>query len=243
MHILLIEHNPTIASVIGNYVAQCGHSVDFASDSSIGMRLAIAYRFDVIMVATQMPEMNGFSVCRALREAPGRRTPILMLGGSRDAIEDRLEAFDSGADGYLVQPWDFQEISARIKALHHAQCSRRDAVLHVGDLSYDLGTLIVRRQGRSLHLQRAQLKILRELMTAAPKPVRYSALENCLWGDESTEAHESTLRVHICGLRAVIDKPFDESMIQTHHGIGYSIGSQSNQRIAELLRCAPALMA
>ena len=142
---------------------------------------------------------------------------------ARDSLDNKLAGFDSGADDYLIKPFALQEVEMRLNALSRRGKGVQTRVLEVGELEYNLDTLEVRRQGKLLQLNPTALKILQALMEASPAVVTRQELETRVWGEELPDS--DSLRVHIHGLRAVVDKPFDSPYIQTRHGIGYRIAA------------------
>ena len=220
MRILVIEDNSDIAANIGDFLADKGHVVDFAGDGVTGLHLAVVNDFDVIVLDLGLPGMDGLEVCRKLRQEARRQTPVLMLT-ARDTLDSKLTGFDSGADDYMVKPFALQELAARLEVLGRRGKGPQARVLNVGELEYNLDTLEVRREGKLLQLNPTALKILQALMEAAPAVVTRQDLETRVWGEELPDS--DSLRVHIHGLRAMVDKPFAVPMIQTRHGIGYLI--------------------
>jgi DNA-binding response OmpR family regulator len=220
MRILVIEDNQDIAANLGDYLEDRGHTVDFAADGITGLHLAIVHEFDAIVLDLNLPGMDGLEVCRKLRGEARKQTPVLMLT-ARDTLDNKIAGFDSGADDYLVKPFALQEVEVRLNALARRGKGNQTRVLDVGELEYNLDTLEVRRQGKLLQLNPTALKILQALMEASPAVVTRQELETRVWGEELPDS--DSLRVHIHGLRAVVDKPFGVPLIQTRHGIGYRI--------------------
>ena len=220
MRILVIEDNQDIAANLGDYLEDRGHAVDFAADGVTGLHLAVVNDFDAIVLDLNLPGMDGLEVSRKLRNEARKQTPILMLT-ARDTLDNKLAGFESGADDYLVKPFALQEVDVRLNALARRGKGLQLRELNVGDLEYNLDTLEVRRQGKLLQLNPTALKILQALMEASPAVVPRHDLETRVWGEELPDS--DSLRVHIHGLRSVIDKPFDSALIQTRHGIGYRI--------------------
>ena len=220
MRILVIEDNPDIASNIGDYLSDRGHVVDFAGDGITGLHLAVVNDYEVIVLDLMLPGMDGLEVCRKLRQEARKHTPVLMLT-ARDALQQKLSGFETGADDYMVKPFALQELEARIMVLVRRSKPQQARVLTVADLAYNLDTLVVVRQGKSIQLNPIALKILQCLMEASPSVVTRQELEMRVWGEELPDS--DSLRVHIHTLRAAIDKPFDKPLIQTRHGIGYRL--------------------
>jgi len=220
MNILIIEDNPDIAANIGDFLEDRGHVVDFAGDGVTGLHLAVVNDFDAIVLDLALPGMDGLEVCRKLREDASKGTPVLMLT-ARDRLEDKLAGFDSGADDYLVKPFELQEVEARLQVLHKRGRGVKPRELVVGNLKYNLDTFTVNRENRELDLNPIGLKLLQCLMEASPNVVSRKELETSVWGEEMPDS--DSLRVHIHSLRSIIDKPFSQPMIQTRHGIGYRL--------------------
>jgi DNA-binding response OmpR family regulator len=220
MRVLIIEDNPDIAANLGDYLEDHGHTVDFAGDGITGLHLAIVNDFDSIVLDLALPGMDGLEVCRKLRQEAGKDTPVLMLT-ARDRLEDKLAGFDTGADDYLVKPFELQEVEARLNVLASRGRRRSRRELKVGDLVYNVDTLNVSRGSSEVYLNPIGLKLLHCLMESSPNVVSRAELEMKVWGEEMPDS--DSLRVHIHSLRSAIDKPFGSNMIQTRHGIGYRL--------------------
>ena len=220
MRVLIIEDNPDIAANLGDYLEDHGHTVDFAGDGITGLHLAVVNEFDAIVLDLALPGMDGLDVCRKLRAEAGKETPVLMLT-ARDRLEDKLAGFETGADDYLVKPFELQEVEARLKVLGGRGRRKNRRELKVGDLKFNLDTLNVSRGGTEIYLNPIGLKLLHCLMDASPNVVSRAELEMEVWGEEMPDS--DSLRVHIQSLRSAIDKPFGSNMIQTRHGIGYRL--------------------
>ncbi|MBD8524222.1 response regulator transcription factor [Pseudomarimonas arenosa] len=224
MRILVIEDNQDIAANLGDFLEDCGYTVDFAADGVTGLHLAVVNEFDAIVLDLNLPGMDGLEVCRKLRQEARKNTPILMLT-ARDALEQKLAGFESGADDYLVKPFALQEVKARLQVIARRGKGVGPRVLQVDDLEFNLDTLEVVREGKSITLNPTALKILQALMEASPSVVTRQDLETRVWGEELPDS--DSLRVHIHGLRAAIDKPFGRPLIHTRHGIGYRIAPET----------------
>jgi len=220
MHILVIEDNSDIAANVGDFLADRGHVVDFAADGVTGLNLASAENFDVIVLDVTLPGIDGLEVCRRLRKDLNKTTPVLMLT-ARDALPQKLSGFESGADDYMTKPFALQELEARVNVLGRRGRGNISRQLQVGDLSYNLDTLTVERAGKDITLNPIGLKLLQALMESSPSVVTRKELELRVWGEELPDS--DSLRVHIHGLRALIDKPWPKALIHTRHGIGYSL--------------------
>jgi DNA-binding response OmpR family regulator len=185
-----------------------------------GLHLALTEDYDAIILDIMLPRMDGLTLCRKLREAGSKQTPVLMLT-ARDTLSDKLEGFDAGADDYLVKPFELEELAARIHALVRRSDPLEARILQVADLEVDIGKRQVHRAGRSIELNRACMKILTMLMQASPNVVHRKEIEHALWSDMPPGS--DALRTHIYTLRRAIDKSFVNHLIHTIHGVGYKL--------------------
>ncbi|KZC43887.1 UNVERIFIED_ORG: DNA-binding response regulator, partial [Rhodanobacter sp. FW104-R5] len=158
MRVLVIEDNSDIATNIGDYLEDRGHVVDFAGDGVTGLHLAVVHDFDVIVLDLTLPGMDGLEVARKLRHEAHKQTPILMLT-ARDALEQKLTGFESGADDYMTKPFALQELAARLEVLARRGKGPQSRVLKVADLTFNLDTLTVNREGKSIQLNPIGLKL------------------------------------------------------------------------------------
>ncbi|NND81614.1 MAG: response regulator transcription factor [Gammaproteobacteria bacterium] len=220
--VLIIEDNTDIAEMLYDFFERREYEMDYASDGRVGFNLATQNEYDIILLDLMLPQMDGLDVCRRLREESKNSTPILMLT-ARDTLQDKVTGLDSGADDYLVKPFEILELEARIKALlrRKGPMSQHQR-LEVEDLQLDTGTLEVVRAGQTLDLSPIGLKILTVLMQESPKVVSRSQLEHAIWGDVLPDS--DTLRSHMYNLRKQVDKPFDKPLLQTIQSRGYRIG-------------------
>lgn len=216
MRLLVVEDEPRLADYLHKGLSENGYVVDVARDGIQGRLLACEGQYDLVLLDLMLPGIDGFGVLAAMRERG--RTPVLMLT-ARDNLDSKLTGFDSGADDYMVKPFALQELSARLEVLGRRGKGNRSRVLQLADLSFNLDTLMVNRGGKSITLNPIGLKLLQTLMESSPSVVTRQELETRVWGEELPDS--DSLRVHIHGLRALIDKPFDKPLIQTRHGIGY----------------------
>ena len=215
---LIVEDNRDICGNIAAYLEKLGYVLDFAHDGVTAMNLVTSNPFDVIVLDLMIPRMDGLTFCERLRSEAGIETPVLMLT-ARDTLDGKLTGFDSGADDYMVKPFALQELAARIEVLGRRGKGTKSRLLQLADLTYNLDTLTISRAGKQIQLNPIGLKLLQSLMEAAPSVVTRQELETRVWGEELPDS--DSLRVHIHGLRAAIDKPFEKPLIQTRHGIGY----------------------
>ncbi len=220
MRILLVEDNRDILANLADYLELKGYRVDCAQDGLAGLNLAVSGHYDLIVLDVMLPGLDGYSLCRRLREDARQETPVIMLT-ARDQLDDRLQGFKAGADDYLIKPFALSELTARIEAVLRRAQGGGKRCLQVADLSYDLDTLEVMRGGRLLKLNPVGLKLLAVLMQKSPHVLRREVLEEALWGDDCPDS--DSLRSHIHQLRQVIDKPFPRPLLQTLHGVGYRL--------------------
>jgi DNA-binding response OmpR family regulator len=226
MRILVIEDNRDILANVLDYLQLKGYTVDCAQDGLSGLHLAVSENYDLIVLDIMLPGIDGNQLCQRLRDDARLDTPIIMLT-ARDQLEDRLKGLHSGADDYLVKPFALSELVARIEAILRRSQGGKRHLLEVADLSYDLDTLQVSRQGKQLKLNPVGLKLLEVLMRKSPAVVRRSVLEEALWGEELPES--DSLRSHVHQLRQVIDKPFPYPLLHTLHGLGYCLAERNNE--------------
>jgi DNA-binding response OmpR family regulator len=220
MRILVIEDQPEILQNIADYLELKGYLVDCAYDGLGGLHLAVTQPFDLIILDLMLPGMDGITLCQRLRQDARVQTPIIMLT-ARDSVDDKLAGFQAGADDYLVKPFSLPELHARVEAvLRRGQAGLKN-LLEVADLSYDMNSVEVSRQGKPLKLSPIGLKLLEKLMKRSPHVVRREVLEELLWGEDLPGS--DSLRSHIHILRQTIDKPFNSPLLHTVHGIGYCL--------------------
>ena len=169
--ILIIEDHKDIAEMLFDYFERRNYEMDYASDGRMGFNLASSNEYDIILLDLMLPQMDGLDVCKKLRQEAKNFTPILMLT-ARDTLEDKVKGLESGADDYLVKPFEILELEARIKALMRRKGQvGLSEVLRISDLELDTDTLEVRRQDQRLNLSPIGMKILTVLMQQAPKVV------------------------------------------------------------------------
>ena len=220
MHILIIEDNADISASIYDYLEGRGHVMDAAADGVTGLHLAVTNNYDAIILDLGLPGIDGLDVCRRLRKDAKVSTPVLMLT-ARDALENKLAGFDSGADDYLVKPFALEELAARVQVLHERR--RRDIPdkLRVADLSLDEGQHLVTRGGSVIEVNPIGFRILAFLMSETGRVVSRGEIEKVVWGDDPPDS--DALRTHLSNLRSAIDKPFDKPLLHTIRGVGYRV--------------------
>ncbi|MDR2838545.1 MAG: response regulator transcription factor [Azonexus sp.] len=223
MRLLIIEDHPDIIANIVDYLEAAGHTVDCAYNGPGGLHLALTGQHDLIVLDVMLPGMDGFQVCRNLRES-GKQTPVIMLT-ARDTLDDRLHGLRLGADDYLVKPFALAELEARIEAVQR-RARGGGQRLQVADLTLDLDTLRVTRDGQTIRLNPACLKLLEILMRKSPGVVRREVLETAMWGDDPPAS--DSLRSHLHLLRQAVDRPFPQPLLHTVHGVGYRLAAEDS---------------
>ncbi|MDT3736023.1 MAG: response regulator transcription factor [Denitratisoma sp.] len=219
MRVLIVEDDLDIATNLYEFLEGRGNIVDMARDGVSGMHLAVSQEFDAIVLDLGLPGMDGLCLCRKLRQEAKRDVPILILT-ARDVLDDKLAAFDCGADDYLVKPFALREVEARLKALVARRRGRvvSRKLVH-GGIEFDPTNLAVSVDGRPVHLSRKCLRLLEMMMTAPNRVYSRAELEQELWGDEHPQS--DSLRSHMHMLRRALTDARGLSPIETVHGVGY----------------------
>lgn len=223
MRILLVEDERGIADFIRRGLSEQGFAVDVAPDGDEALDWPDVAEFDVIILDVMLPVRDGIEVCRTLRQR-GIRTPILMLT-ARDAVEDRVRGLDSGADDYLVKPFAFAELLARVRALTRREPAVLGTVLEVGDLVLDTTTRETARQGVPIELTTKESAILEYLMRHRNQVLTRTMIAERVWNYDFDNA-TNVIDVHIRNLRRKIDDAHPTKLIHTVRGAGYRISAR-----------------
>jgi two-component system, OmpR family, copper resistance phosphate regulon response regulator CusR len=219
MKILLVEDDPKISSFVKIGLESNECKVDVAYDSTIGEKFAFTRKYDVIILDVVIPGITGFELCKRIRNNK-IVTPVIMLT-SLDSVEDKLIGFDCGADDYLVKPFSFQELFARIKALkRRAKEAVMIPVIKISDLELDSVSKKVMRNGVDINLTATEYKILELLMNNIDKVFSRIQIAENIWG-YSFNSGTNVIDVHINALRKKIDKDSSVKLIHTKKGFGY----------------------
>ncbi|HAS6193743.1 response regulator transcription factor [Vibrio vulnificus] len=220
MKILLVDDNHNVAETIADYLELEGITIDCAYHGEAALRLIETNHYDVIVMDIMMPKLDGISTVKKLREDYLCGTPILFLT-AKQGLDDKIAAFTAGGDDYLLKPFAMQELSLRLHALANRGPRQDIGVLKFADITLDVKTEQVERQGQQIKLSRIQTRILKLLMKRAPAIVSRVEVIESVWGDEPPGS--DALRSHIYGLRTALDKGFLESRLETIHGQGYRL--------------------
>jgi len=221
MHILLIEDDQDAAGWLAKGLRESGHVVDHAADGDAGLDLALTGHYDLLIVDRMLPRRDGLSIIRMLR-ADADTTPVLVLSALAE-VDDRIDGLRAGGDDYLVKPYAFGELLARIDALgRRSQDSAPPQRLRVGDLDLDLNTHKVRRAGREIRLQPKELQLLDYLMRHADQLVTRTMLLEQVW-DFHFDPMTNVIDTQISRLRGKIDKGFARPLLHTVRGRGYRL--------------------
>ena len=218
MRVLVVEDEEKLAALIRQGLEQRGLAVDVADAGEEALWRAGSTAYDAIVLDVMLPGIDGFEVCRRLREDEVW-TPILMLT-ARDAVEDRVEGLDGGADDYLTKPFAFPELEARLRALARRGDEPRPPVLESGGLRLDPAASSVERDGTPIELSRIEFAMLETFMRRPGRALTRVELLEHIW-DDSYENRSNVVDVYVRYLRAKIDEPFGTSSIETVRGVGY----------------------
>ncbi len=220
LRVLIIDDDPDIQDLLFAALDEDQYILDAASDGASGLNLAMENEYDAILLDVNMPGMNGFELCRHLREHAHISTPIMMLT-TRTEVADRVTGLDFGADDYLPKPFSVEELEARLRAMTRRGRPVLGNRLKVGDLELDMESKSAMREGRQIALAPIHINILAMLMRESPNLVSRSKLEAEIWGDEPPDS--DALRAHIYALRTAIDKPFKTKLLHTIPKLGYRL--------------------
>ena len=221
MKVLLIEDDRRTAEYVCLGLRENGYVVDHAEDGKQGFFLAEEESYDAIIVDRMLPGVDGLTIVKMLRSS-GIKVPIMFLT-TMDGIDDRVEGLDAGADDYLVKPFAFADLLARLSALlRRPPLSEVTIRLKVGDLEMDLLKRTLRRGGKNIELQPQEFKLLEYFMRSEGRAVTRTMLLENVWGFHF-DPQTSIVETHISRLRAKIDRGFDRELLKTVRGVGYCL--------------------
>lgn len=218
MRILLAEDEDDLREVTVKRLKTEGFGVDGCRDGQEALEYLDAADYNLVILDIMMPRLDGLSVLRKLRSV-GNPVPVLLLT-AKDAVSDRVQGLDAGADDYLTKPYAFEELMARIRALVRRNSTEKSDVLTVGDLSVELSTKRVMRGGKEILLSAKEFGLLETLIRYKGQVLSRAQLENQVW-DFGFEGSSNIVDVYIRYLRRKVDDPFEKKLIHTIRGAGY----------------------
>jgi two-component system, OmpR family, response regulator len=221
MRIMLVEDEPKMARVLRRGLEQEGYAVDAVADGDDALRRGIVEEYDAIVLDVMLPGRDGFAVCAQLR-AHGRWAPIVMLT-ARDSVQDRIRGLDAGADDYLVKPFSFGELLARLRALVRRGAAERPAILEVDDVTLDPATRSVARAQTPVELSAREFALLEFLMHHRGEVMSRPRILEHVW-DVNYDGFSNVVDVYVGYLRKKLEAPFDRPFIRTVRGVGYAVG-------------------
>ena len=228
MRILVVEDDRTLAEFVANGLREAGYAVDVAHDGRRGLDLAAANRPDLAVVDVMLPELNGFGLIEALRHR-GLRFPVLILSARR-SVDDRVRGLQIGGDDYLVKPFAFPELLARVQALlRRGGEASEPTQLRVEDLTIDLLSRRVSRGGRTLDLRPREYALLEYLARHAGQVVSKTMILSRIWNYEF-DPRTNVVDVLVHRLREKLDGGFDRKLLVTRRGMGYVLGGEEGAR-------------
>jgi len=220
MRILIVEDEPKLARLLARGLGEEGHAADVAATGEEALWMAGAAVYDAIVLDVMLPGLDGFTVCKTLREREVW-TPVLMLT-ARDAVEDRIEGLDRGADDYLLKPFAFSELLARLRALHRRGPRERPTQLGAGDLRLDPASHRVWRGETEIELSAKEFMLLELFLRHAGETLTRVQLLDGAW-DMAFESRSNVVDVYVRYLREKIDRPFGRRALETVRGVGYRL--------------------
>jgi two-component system copper resistance phosphate regulon response regulator CusR len=227
MKLLIVEDEPKTAEYLRKGLGEQGCSVDVAHDGIDGQHLALVHDYDVIVLDAMLPGRDGFEVLRALRLV--KQTPVIMLT-ARDGIEDRVRGLQDGADDYLVKPFSFLELLARLQALQRRGRSREPSQLRIADLQIDLIARRVWRGETRIDLTAKEFALLAVLARRQGEILSKTVIAELVW-DMNFDSNTNVVEVAIKRLRAKIDNAFTPKLLHTMRGMGYVMEPRSEEAL------------
>ncbi len=223
MRILVVEDEPSIAQFVRQGLTEAGHAVDLAVNGRDGLSYALTADYDVLVLDIMLPQLDGLDLLRELRRR-GNKTPALMLT-ARDTVDDRVAGLDAGADDYLVKPFAFPELMARIRALLRRPPLQTSTILQVADLAMNTARREVTRNGRLIDLSPREYAVLEYLMRHQNQVLTRTQIGEHVWNFDFYN-ESNVVDVYIGYLRRKIDKGETLPLFHTVRGVGYRIGEQ-----------------
>jgi DNA-binding response OmpR family regulator len=224
MRVLIVEDDRGIAQFLAQGLSEAGYAVDVADNGRQGLDFVLAADYDVLVIDIQLPQISGLDLLKKLRSRQ-IQSPILLLT-ARDTVQDRVQGLDAGADDYLVKPFDFSELLARLRALLRRPPLQTDTVLRVGDLEMDTAQRWVRRSNRAIDLSPREFALLEYLMRHPKQVLSRTQIAQHVW-DFDFSSDFKVIDVYIGYLRRKVEIRGEQSLIHTIRGVGYCIGADT----------------
>ncbi|MBS1659857.1 MAG: response regulator transcription factor [Bacteroidetes bacterium] len=219
--ILIVEDEKKIADTLKMGLAEHGFEVDVAYDGKIGYQLFLAHSFDLVILDINLPGMNGYELCKAIRYR--RQDMLVIMLTSMSSLDNKIEGYDAGADDYIVKPFEFKELLLKIRALLKrtpGQSMPVGNLLQAADLEMNLDNKEVHRAGKKIKLTAKEFQLLEYLMRNKNRVVSRADLAINVW-DVDFHSNTNVIDVYISYVRNKVDKEFEQKLIQTHVGMGY----------------------
>ena len=226
-NILIVEDEKKIADTLQIGLSEHGFEVAVAYDGDIGMKIFFGHSFDLVILDLNLPGMNGFELCRAIRRR-NEKIPVIMLT-SMGQFSDKTEGYDAGADDYIVKPFEFRELLLKIRVLLKRTANQQLPVgnlLKAGDLVMNLDSKEVARAGKKIKLTAKEFQLLEYLLRNKNRVVSRADLAINVW-DIDFDTNTNVIDVYISYVRTKVDKQFEQKLIQTHVGMGYVLKENS----------------
>jgi two-component system copper resistance phosphate regulon response regulator CusR len=220
MKILIVEDEPKTAAYLTNGLSENGFVVDASAQGDDGLHLALTRSYDLVILDVLLPQLDGWSVLSNLRAA-GKSTPVLFLT-ARDAVQDRVKGLELGADDYLVKPFAFSELLARVRSVLRRAPARQQKVLQIADLEMDLVRRQATRAGQRLDLTAKEFLLLSLFLRRTGEVMSRACIAEQVW-DMNFDPGTNVIDVHIRRLRSKVDDPFERKLIRTVRGMGYVV--------------------